>query len=387
MAFRRMIEPLLLAPGQLREARRQTGKPILNQLREIVALRRYRVSAKEYFKYRLFDDARYTPAEKREFTGFRFMNTVYRTVNGPALVAWSGRSGSWDGMVDKVLFDCLMRAEGIPTPPILGVYDPDGSRYDGRDSLRTLPEVTELLGQLEGGFFIKPSIAHSGDGAVSVEQVEAGQGRLHDGRLLPIEEIARSVTRWPRTLIQERVKAHASLVEAVGTKALPTIRMVVLRRPEYSEVHRAVLRIPAGDNPVDNFGAGGGNFAASIELETGRLRAAYSYWGMDQVRQPSHPDTGVLLEGLVLPDWDRAVEMTLTASRILAGMRFQSWDVALCEDGPMVIEVNDMSGQQVLQLAGPPGMLDASLCAFLRECGFSWPYPWPSRANGSSGAS
>ena len=372
-----MIDSLLLGPRQLREARRQTGKPIWAQLREIAELRRFSVSAREYFKYRLFDDVRYTPAQKREFTGFRFMNTVYRTVNDPALVAWSGRSGSWDGKVDKVLFDCLMRAEGIPTPPILGIFDPDGSRYDGRDSLTTTAEVIALLSRLAGGFFIKPSSAHSGEGAVSVLRVEGDQARLHNGHSVPIAEIAASVTRWPRTLIQQRMTAHACLREAVGTKALPTIRMVVLRRPDHSQVHRAVLRIPAGESAVDNFGAGGGNFAASIELESGRLGAAYSDWGINQVRQPSHPDTGVLLEGLVLPDWERAVEMTVEASRILGGMRFQSWDVALCTNGPVMIEVNDKSGQQALQVAGPPGMLDASLCAFLRECGFKWRYPWP----------
>ena len=40
-----------------------------------------------------------------------------------------------------------------------------------------------------------------------------------------------------------------------------------------------------------------------------------------------------------------------------------------------MIQVNDISSQDVLQLAGPPGMLNAELCSFLREQGFRWRYP------------
>jgi hypothetical protein len=36
-----------------------------------------------------------------------------------------------------------------------------------------------------------------------------------------------------------------------------------------------------------------------------------------------------------------------------------------------MIEVNDISSQDVLQLAGPLGMLDTELCSFLREQGVS----------------
>jgi hypothetical protein len=54
-------------------------------------------------------------------------------------------------------------------------------------------------------------------------------------------------------------------------------------------------------------------------------------------------------------------------------MRLQSWDVALGQDGPLVIEVNDMSAQDVPQIADPLGLLDGSRSSLLRECGSGWP--------------
>jgi hypothetical protein len=74
-----------------------------------------------------------------------------------------------------------------------------------------------------------------------------------------------------------------------------------------------------------------------------------------------------------LPDWQQAVELILRASQVLGGMPMQSWDVGLSADGPIAVEVNDKSGQDILQVAGPPGMLDESLQSFLRERGLRWP--------------
>jgi hypothetical protein len=53
-------------------ASRQTGKPVRAMLRELVGLRRHGVNGRMYIRYRLFDDARYTAEQKRQFTGSGF---------------------------------------------------------------------------------------------------------------------------------------------------------------------------------------------------------------------------------------------------------------------------------------------------------------------------
>src|SRR5579871_3665 len=120
----RLQEGLLVGVRMVTTARAQTGKSIRSQLADLVALRRWRVGPREYYKYRLFDDARFTPLQKREYTGWRFERAVYKTINDPGLLAPSGLEGSWGGMVDKLVFDSLMRAGEVPTPEILAVFDP-----------------------------------------------------------------------------------------------------------------------------------------------------------------------------------------------------------------------------------------------------------------------
>jgi len=357
-------------------ARVQTGKSFLGQAKDIVVLRRSGLRAGEYYDYRLFDDARFSPEQKREYTGYRFQWSAYRNVNDPGLVGRSDIPGSWQGMIDKLLFSWLMQTAAIPTPKVLALFDTAGLAAEGLTTVVTTGDLQQLMVVLASGFFVKPARAASGSGGYAVERVVADDVLLADGTRVKLSEFAQTVAAHQRVVIQDRLRPHPILAEAAG-ETVATIRVVVLRYLDRSVVHRTVLRIPAGRNMTDNFAGGkSGNLLGRVEPETGRIEAVYSGTGLDQVPVERHPDTDVQLVGLTLPDWAEAVGLTLRASRLFSHMPLQSWDLALTDRGPVMIEINDVSSQDVLQLCGPPGMLDRNLCAFLRERGFRWPYPY-----------
>jgi hypothetical protein len=369
-----------------RAARSQTGRSVVGQLAEIVGLRRAGLGAGDYYRYRLFDNTRFTRAQKREYTGDRFQDAVYRFVNDPGLMARSDLPGGWGGSVDKLLFDCLMHRVGVPTPRILAVFDTAGIAYGEIETCRTRDDLERVIRLHSGGFFSKPARAHTGIGALAVERVDADTVVLADGRCLPVAAFLDQACEHERVLLQERLSPHPVLRTAAGP-ALATVRVVVLRRPSHSTIHRTVLRIPTGTNMIDNFDAGHtGNLVGCVDKLTGKVVDFYGGTGLTQVRVVQHPDTGEELEGLSLPDWADACALVDQASRLLSAMPLQAWDLALTDRGPMMIEVNDVSAQDVLQLAGPPGMLDAELCSFLREQGFGWSYPHRDRAPKTAGA-
>lgn len=352
------------------EARRKSGKPVAAQLAEIVALRRGGLAAGEYYVYSLFDDSRFGPAEKREYVGRRFQWSVFRQVNDPGLVAPSGIAGSWNGMVDKGLFGLLMQAADLATPRTLAVFDPAGAELPGTETLRVHADLDAFLRAIgDEGAFTKPARAASGDDAFAIRSVRGDDAVLGNGDVVPLRTLLPAVTARGRTLVQELLRPHPVLEQVVGS-TVATVRLLVLRSPRASIVHRAVLRIPAGRAMVDNFHNGTtGNALAVVVPDTGRVAAAWHGVGPTQRRLERHPDTGRPLPGLRLPDWQRARELVERASRLLAGMALQSWDLALTERGPVLIEVNDVSSVDVLQLCGPPGLLDGQLEAFLRERG------------------
>jgi hypothetical protein len=316
-------------------------------------LRRSRLRAGEYYDYRLFDDARFSPEQKREYTGFRFQWSVYRNVNDPGLVGRSDISGSWRGMIDKLLFSWLMQIAAVPTPKVLALFDAAGLAVEGLTTAVTAGDLAQLMLGLSTGFFVKPARAASGSGGYAVERVVADDVLLADGTLVKLPDFAQMIAAHQRVVIQDRLRPHPVLAQAVG-ETVSTVRLVVLRSPDRSIVHRAVLRIPAGRNMTDNFAGGkSGNLLGRVDPETGRIEVVYSGTGVDQVRVERHPDTDAMLIGLRLPDWGEGVALTLRASRLFSHMPLQSWDLALTD----------------------PGMLDRNLCAFLRERDFSWPYP------------
>ena len=51
-------------------------------------------------------------------------------------------------------------------------------------------------------------------------------------------------------------------------------------------------------------------------------------------------------------------------------LRYQSWDIAICPDGPMVVEVNAGSAFNLSQLAAGRGILTDRFRAFLERCGY-----------------
>ena len=53
-----------------------------------------------------------------------------------------------------------------------------------------------------------------------------------------------------------------------------------------------------------------------------------------------------------------------------AGIRTQSWDVALSDQGPGFLEVNFRADLNLAQLADGKGVLDHGYTEHLRECGF-----------------
>ena len=57
------------------------------------------------------------------------------------------------------------------------------------------------------------------------------------------------------------------------------------------------------------------------------------------------------------------------AAPIFAGIRTQSWDVALTEAGPVILEVNFGGDLNLAQLATGKGVLDDEYCEHLKGCG------------------
>lgn len=157
---------------------------------------------------------------------------------------------------------------------------------------------------------------------------------------------------WER-LVKDDMIAESLLVQckemaSIHPSSVNTVRALTIR----GKLVSAVLRMGVGGGFVDN-GCSGGIFAG-LDVDTGIVTTK----GADLMehRFLKHPTTGIILPGFQVPQWDavrKTVEeaMTMVPDAVIVG-----WDVAITEDGPVLIEGNCYPSVQIMQTAGMEGM-------------------------------
>ena len=341
-----------------RAVRRRSGKGISRQLYEQLQLSaRHAILPPWYYMFDLFDDERFARARqylRRDET----KRGVYKMLKKP-----KGRRR----LHDKVRFAIRCREHGVRTPDYLlakrgSVRRPDDEAAD------SLPKAD---------LFAKPSRGRGGRG-MELWRYD-GSGWSRDGAAA-IDEATllahfRELSKVEAYLIQRRLVPHADLANLSGD-ILTTIRMVTVRNETGGhEATHAVFRMPNGPHAkVDNFHAGG--LAAKVDIETGELGPG-SDIGLrpDAAWHETHPDSGAPLEGRKIPYWKETLDLACRAHAALHHWAVIGWDIAIVDDGPVVIEGNSGADLDIIQRSHLEPMGDSRFCELLahhlRELGHS----------------
>ena len=177
-------------------------------------------------------------------------------------------------------------------------------------------------------------------------------------------------------LAQGVAPANTTLTAVSGIKVghhtltdRPTGCTVIIIEDGVPEIIQTVWKIPAAGNIADNFWRPG-NVIAAIEADSGAVSRIVQGTGPDQAVLTAHPDTGQTLQGLVLPHWQRIKALCLEQAMVFAELRYQSWDIAICAEGPVVVEVNTGAAFSLSQIALGEGFLTDRFRRFLVNAGF-----------------
>jgi hypothetical protein len=206
--------------------------------------------------------------------------------------------------------------------------------------------------------FVKPRRGRGGRGAERWDRV--APRRWSDGKheLGPDAFIAHLRGKPTPQIIQRRVQVHPAL-EALTSGAVPTVRVLtILDEQGEPEVVATVFRMSIGANrTVDNIHAGG--LACSVSLDDGVLAKA-SNLGADATLGwvSHHPTTGARIEGTRLPSWDEVKQLAVRAHRAFKPRLLVGWDIAISENGPVLIEGNRGPDMDLMQR-----FMDVGFCA------------------------
>lgn len=152
------------------------------------------------------------------------------------------------------------------------------------------------------------------------------------------EAFHRTLTEAGQVLIEQPIVQHPYLArycaDTVNTTRVTTYF-------DGTDVHVLVAVQKFGRGSVsDQFSWGG--FFTMLD-ENGRSRGP-GYTGKKLSRYEVHPDSGASIVDFQVPLWDQVIALVDEAARVVPGVRYVGWDVAVGPEGPVLIEGNWVPG-------------------------------------------
>lgn len=132
----------------------------------------------------------------------------------------------------------------------------------------------------------------------------------------------------------------------LNPKSINTIRVVTKCIKGKSDIVFAVARIGSGQSIVDNFHQGG--VGVKVNIEKGILEGD----AIDKKNNETEyiPSTKVVVDGFKIPYWEEIKKMTCEAAKINDKVNIVGWDVAITDNGPLLIEGNRGPGMDLIQV-------------------------------------
>ncbi len=270
--------------------------------------------------------------------GMNCRNAAYILPNNPRV--------HYPRVDDKLLTKQICQRHGIPVPDTYAVIERQG------DVRRFMESIGE-----RGGFVVKPTQGSGGRGIVVIEQRRGDVWTTPGGSELTSADMRYHIStilaglyslggRADRAVIEQRISRHPAF-HHVAVGGTPDIRVIVYRGVPAMAMVRLPTEASRGRANLHQ-----GAVAAGIALHNGvTIGGVYRSRTVDQ-----HPDTGLPIAGLVIPDWKPLLDAAIRLAHGLE-MGYIGVDFVLDESrGPMVLEANARPGLAI-QVANRCGLL------------------------------
>jgi hypothetical protein len=338
-------------------ASRASGRSAFKIGREVMALARGqgKIELFEYVRYGLYDDTRFSPKDKAAFIG--------NAQHWPITFQCSDKS--WFAATeDKFLADTILGAHGMPVPETLAVIDLGGRNYGRLPKIGTADALRGFLTGTTLPVFGKVLRGICGFGAFLAIGADATHVHLKGRDPVTYEALLAELGDGAAYLLQRVLENDPAI--APFCSATATVRMVNMVRGADVFTPNTVIKLPGGGNVIDAFWRPD-NLACDVDPASGEIRRIVAKDGFGLKELADHP-AGKLV-GTRLPHWDRLVALNREAALLFAPVRYQSFDIALTPDGPVIVEINTGGGFDLPQNAAGRGMLTPDVKDFFRSCG------------------
>lgn len=292
-----------------------------------------KISVKEYKNYKSYlDDESF----KDSFLSYGEAEEYWKVLN-PNKYSAIAR--------DKYLTHLVLDKVDIPMPKLYAYYNSEAD--DDYQSIRkqlskhnvqqcvVKPAADSAHG---GGVFVCNSIVYTESDCLIEKS---------NGERVSLKELL-EINKYAPLLFEERV-VQTSQIDAINPSSVNTVRFMTALYPNKEvKVIATFMKIGRKGSDIDNAGDGG-NVDCGINFENGVCYNAIQFNSFNDVRRiDKHPDSNAQIEGITLDNWDKVVEKVKYFQSKVPFLKTIGWDIALTNNGPIVIEINnwwDTTGQ------------------------------------------
>jgi alpha-L-glutamate ligase-like protein len=247
---------------------------------------------------------------------------------------------------NKLKTKALAQEQGIAVPELLAVITIE----------HQISQLAEILAP-HTSFVVKPAQGSGGDGIIVIKGKRGSAFIQSNDSIITAEELSFHISNilsgmyslggYPDVaMIEERV-IFDPIFEHISYLGVPDIRVIVCKG--YPVM--AMLRLPTRDSH-GKANLHQGAVGVGIDLCTGITLGGVQHNAITG----EHPDTGILIEALQIPRWERLLELCARCYE-LTGMGYLGVDLVLDKHkGPLVLELNARPGLAI-QLANREGLL------------------------------
>lgn len=316
---------------ELKQTVKEGNKSVLGVVLDYLSLRKRKwLLWNEYYNYEL---DRQSSEFRKNFLG-AIEQGVYLELLNPFKYYILARN--------KYLTHLVLEKENIPMPELYCYYNPErGVTSDGNVSNDLFSTIQVLKAKNVKKCVVKETEGSHGESVFAVNGIiYEGDDALMEivgGRTVRLSTILR---QYP-LLFEQRIIQTKQLSDFNPT-SVNTIRFMTVLFPNGEvEIIGTFIKIGRAGSFVDNAGKGG-NVDAGIDSDTGEVYGAIEFNGFRKsLSIDSHPDTGCALNGVVLDNWNFICRKLKSFQQKIPFLKAVGWDVALTDNGPVIIEIND----------------------------------------------
>ena len=312
-------------------ARKYPSSQRLKVMRDYIALYRAKgLTPEEYYE---FEFEKQSEDFRRDFLGLNEQR-YYLDLLNPLKYFSLARN--------KYMAHKMLENTGVRTSELYCYYQPEATYAENMECASDHSAVLRIL-KTKGvqSCVIKTTESSHGDNVWVIQNIDYQDNDAlltrFDGQQMLLSSVLRN-----EPLIFESVVHQTGQFAAFNASSVNTVRFMTALYPDGSaKVIATFIKIGRAGRCVDNAG-GGGNVDVCVDVATGEIRYAIQFDGWHRVREiDCHPDSGNPLNGVVIDNWESIKNEVIRFQQAFPYCKVAGWDIAITDEGPVVIEVND----------------------------------------------